>query len=177
MMNVVTFPREKARSVDVGEEACRNVSIYLEFGRLFYLPTRNNQKSYRGRWTCVTAYGFCADGGRNHPTAVKMGAPSGKRVRGSQQSEGSELRNKVLGKTSSLQRSLNQSSDLSHCWERVTPSWGPVTLTVSGGLSRPWDSSEGPDPLCLSYHGGPSSAASPHTCFSENILAVYLQRP
>lgn len=104
MMNVVTFPREKARSRGRREEVRRDVSIYLEFGRLFYLPTRNNQKSYHGRWTCVTAYGFCADGGRNHPTAVKMGAPSGKRVRESQQSEDGELRNKVLGKTSSLQQ-------------------------------------------------------------------------
>lgn len=84
------------------EEAGRDVFIYLEFGRLFYLPTRSNQKSYCGRWTCVTAYGFCADGGRNHPKAVKMGAPSGKRVRGSQQSE--DGHGAVTGKIGSLQQ-------------------------------------------------------------------------
>lgn len=128
------------------------------------------------RRTCVTAYGFCADGG---------GISQEKRVRGSQQSEDSELRSKVPGrqacssrqKPEPKQRSFPLLGACEPTKRPVTPSWGPVTPIVSGGLSRLWDSSKGRDPLCLSFHASPSSAASPHTCFSENALAVYLMRP
>lgn len=100
-----------------------------------------------------------------------MGALSGKRVRGSQQSEDSELRSKVPGRQACSSRQKPESKQrpfplLGACEPTkrpVTPSWGPVTPIVSKGLSRLWDSSKGQDPplpllpcrsleRCLSAH-------------------------
>lgn len=117
-MNVVTFPWKKARSHGRREEAGRDVFIYLEYRRLFYLPTQNNQKSYRGRWTCVSVYGFALrEGGITERR--EEGDPSSQRMTAGQSSREDKL--------APAGRSLNESSHLSHCWGACEPSKRPLT--------------------------------------------------
>lgn len=69
MMNVMTFPREKARSRGrVGGDSQGCFHLFGVQEAFLFTDTKQSEIlpwEMDVRRTCVTAYGFCADGGRN----------------------------------------------------------------------------------------------------------------